>query len=459
MPNAGSSPRGSIAELVALTPDSRDRFVDFLRAASIVVVMLGHWSMAVVARRNGTWEIGNLLTYINGAWLLTWIFQVMPVFFFVGGFSNMVTLDALERRGAGFAEFTLSRTWRLLKPVLVLLALWVPVAIALQATRAVDETILRPATTVVTQPLWFIGIYLIVTAMAPPMRWLHNRFGVGVPLVLIAAACVVDLLRFAGGIGGIGYFNFAFVWLFAHQSGYFYADGTLARTPSRTLLAGVFGGIAALVLLTRFGPYPLSMVGLPGETISNMNPPTVCLIALTVWQISMLVLLRQSVSQWLKRPRVWGSVIAANGMIMTMFLWHLTALLIVALTILPLGFPQPPVNSPGWWLLRPVWIAILCAVTALVVLLLGRFERPGPSSKSQGGSSPAAAVGVAFVIVGICGFAVSGLVDPIHPNGRRLIALPVSPLINSVALGLGWVFFLISRRRERHRPGPLAGIS
>jgi hypothetical protein len=459
MTNAGASPRSSIAELVAATPESRDRYVDFLRAASIVVVMLGHWSMAVVARRNGSWEVGNLLTYVNGAWLLTWIFQVMPVFFFVGGFSNMVTLDAFERRGADFAEFALSRTWRLLKPVLVLLAIWVPVVIPLQATRAVDETILRPATTVVTQPLWFIGIYLIVTAMAPPMRHLHRRFGMAVPFALITAACVVDLLRFGAGVGGIGYFNFAFVWLFAHQLGYFYADGTLARLPSPMLLAGVSGGLAALVLLTRFGPYPLSMVGLPGESISNMNPPTVCLVALTVWQVSMLGLLRRPVSQWLRRPRVWGSVIAANAMIMTMFLWHLTALMLVAIAVLPLGFPQPTVNSTGWWLLRPVWLAILCAVTALFVLLLGRFERPGPSAKSQGGSSPAAAVAVAFVIVGICGFAVSGLVDPIYPNGRRLIALPVSPLINSVALGLGGVFFLISRRRQLLRPRPLAGAS
>ena len=126
MAYAEASSRGRIAEMVAATPETRDRYVDFLRAASIVVVMLGHWSMAVVARRNGEWELGNLLTYFNGAWLLTWIFQVMPVFFVVGGFSNMVTLNALERRNDGYAEFASSRTWRLLKPVLVLLLIWLP---------------------------------------------------------------------------------------------------------------------------------------------------------------------------------------------------------------------------------------------------------------------------------------------------------------------------------------------
>ena len=447
--------RDSIAEMVAATPETRDRYVDFLRAASIVVVMLGHWSMAVVALRDGDWKLGNLLTYFDGAWLLTWVFQVMPVFFFVGGFSNMVTLNALERRGAGYAEFASSRTWRLMKPVLVLLALWLPLATLLQLTDAVDDRVLRPATTVVTQPLWFIGIYLIVTALAPPMRSLHRRFGVRVLVALVAAAVIVDVVRFVGRIEGIGYLNFAFVWLFAHQSGYFYADGALPRAQSFALLVGGAGGLAALVLLTRFGPYPLSMVGLPGETISNMNPPTVCLIALAVWQVSALMLVRRRVSAWLQRPRLWGMVIAANSMIMTMFLWHLTALMIAVVTLLPLGFPQPAVGSISWWLLRPVWITILCALTALFVVLLGRFERPGRGSAGQaGGIGPAAAIGVALVIVGICGFAVSGLVDLIHPNGRRLIALPVSPLINSVALGLGGLFFVISRRAGRSAGAP-----
>ena len=150
--------RRSIADLVAATPESRDRYVDFLRAASIVVVMLGHWTMAVVTRRNGEWEFGNLLTAFRGAWLLTWVFQVMPVFFFVGGFSNMVTLDALERRGAGYAEFISTRTFRLLKPVLVLLAIGLALATIAQIAGFLELDRLRQATPVVTQPLWVIGI-------------------------------------------------------------------------------------------------------------------------------------------------------------------------------------------------------------------------------------------------------------------------------------------------------------
>ena len=448
MSTGDAARRVRIADLVAATPATRDRYVDFLRAASIVVVMLGHWMMAVVTRREGTWELGNLLTEFRGAWLLTWVFQVMPVFFFVGGFSNKVSLDALERRGAGFAEFAATRTWRLIKPVLILLAIWLPIATFAQYSGIVDLTVLRQATTVVTQPLWFIGIYLIVTALAPPMRRLHQRFGVGVLVALIAGAIVVDVLRFRAGTASIGYLNFGFVWLFAHQLGYFYADGTLTRVPTRLLWAGAIVGLVALVLLTRFGPYPLSMVGLPGESVSNMNPPTVCLIALTIWQVSALMLLRSRVTAWLQGPRTWGVVIAANSMIMTMFLWHLSALMIVAITLLPLGFPQPETGTAAWWLLRPVWLAILCAVTALFVYLLGRFERPGRVERSNTGSGSAAAVAITFVIVGVCGFAVSGLVDLMVPNGRQLIALPVSPLINVTALAAGGLLFWWGSRRR-----------
>lgn len=247
------------------------------------------------------------------------------------------------------------------------------------------------------------------------------------------------------GIESVGYLNFGFVWLFAHQLGYSYADGTLTALSRGSLASGAVGGLVALALLTRFGPYPLSMVGLPGETISNMNPPTLCLVALTIWQVSALMLMRSRVSAWLQHPRLWGAVITANAAIMTMFLWHLTALMIAVVVLLPAGFPQPEVGSLAWWLLRPVWLAILCVVTALFVLLLGRFERPAPSSSQARGFAPAAAVAVTFVIVGVCGFAVSGLADLVFPNGRKLIAIPVSPLINIAALVVGGLLFSWSR--------------
>jgi hypothetical protein len=169
MPTGHADRRVRIADLVAATPATRDRYVDFLRAASIVVVMLGHWMMAVIARRDGTWELGNLLTEFRGAWLLTWVFQVMPVFFFVGGFLEQgharrtrttwlgASLNSLLR-GRGDCSSRSSSCWR-------------SGSLSRRSRNTPPSStspLLRQATTVVTQPLWFIGIYLIVTALASP---------------------------------------------------------------------------------------------------------------------------------------------------------------------------------------------------------------------------------------------------------------------------------------------------
>ena len=43
-------------ELADATPEARDRYVDFLRAASILAVVFGHWFIAII------WWRGGLIT-------------------------------------------------------------------------------------------------------------------------------------------------------------------------------------------------------------------------------------------------------------------------------------------------------------------------------------------------------------------------------------------------------------
>lgn len=436
----------SIAELVAATPPSRDRYADFLRAASIAVVILGHWLMAVVERRDGAWHAANLLAEVPSLWPATWLLQVMPVFFFVGGFANAMTLGTLEERGAGYATFAAGRAWRLLKPVAVLLAVWLPLTALAQASGRWSDDELRIASTVVAQPLWFIGVYLIVTALAPPMRRLHRRAGVGVAAALALATGGVDLVRFTLHRDVIGYLNFALVWLYAQQLGFLYADGRLRQARPAALLALALAGLAGLGLLTGFGPYPRSMVGLPGDPVSNMNPPTVCLVALTTWQVALLALAREPVARWLERPRPWGVVIAANSVIMTMFLWHLTSLLVVAAVLVPAGF-QFAAGSGGWWVSRLPWILLLAGVTWALVAAFGRWERTGPAAPrgTRALDTATAALAMALAVLGTCGFAVSGLVGFAAPAERALLGIPVSPLIDLAALAASAALFRPSR--------------
>jgi fucose 4-O-acetylase-like acetyltransferase len=426
-------------ELARATPATRDRYVDFLRIASIVVVVLGHWLMAVVVVRDGEFVIGNVLGMVPLLWLATWVLQVMPVFFFVGGFANLVTLDAQQRRGSSGAAYLVSRAQRLVRPVFVLFAVWIPVALLL-TTFGFDRELLGDATRIVCQPLWFVGVYLMVSALAPLMRWLHGRAPLATLGALAAAAVFVDVLRFAADLGPIGWCNVLFVWLFAQQAGFFYADGTLTRVARRVLALGAVAAVAVLWALTTFGPYPSSMVGLPGDRMSNMAPPTVCLLALTIFQVALVMLARPAVTRWLQRERVWTGVVAGNGVIMTIFLWHLSAMLLAVTVLYPLGFPQPEGGTALWWMTRPLWIVCGLIPLAAAVALFGRFERPRVAHfvATSRASIALAAVGTVLLAVGISGIATGNLGDIVHSTSR-LVLVDITPLQSFALAAAGWL--------------------
>jgi hypothetical protein len=427
------------SRVAAATPAERDRFADLLRVASIVVVVAGHWLMAVVGWRDGRVEGGNAIALVPGLWLATWLLQVMPLFFFVGGLANLVS----ARRARGWAGFVGGRAARLLRPTVAFLAVWTVAAAALGAA-GVPEAVLRPATRLVVQPLWFLGLYLLVVALAPAMLRLHRRFGPAVAVWLALAAATADLAGRAGlpGLERLDDLNFLLVWLFAHQLGFLYADGTLPGWPRRAHLAMVAGGLAALTVLTASGAWPRSMVGLPGDPVSNMNPPSLCIVALTVWLVGPAMLVRAPVTRWLHRPRPWTMVVTAGSSLMTLFLWHLTALVLAVLVLHPLGLTQPPPGTPTWWALRPLWLLVPAAILVPLVGLFARFEHPRPPLWTAAGTPSrrarrlATAAGIVAVILGLLGVAVSGIWPLPGPTGE-LAGLPVNAGGSLVGLGVG----------------------
>jgi fucose 4-O-acetylase-like acetyltransferase len=435
--------RGSSLLVMAdATPPSRDRYVDFLRAVSIMVVVLGHWLIATIYWRDGDVAGENALDVVPGLWVATWMLQVMPIFFFVGGFSNLVTIDAIARRGGGYAEFIHGRVVRLMRPTAVFLAVWVPIAAAVDLLTNLEDDTLEGAGTLLTRPLWFLGIYMIMIAFAPAMVRLHRRRGMTALIWMVVGAAVVDVAAVGFDIAYIGYLNFAFVWLFVHQLGFFYADGSLTRAKPTHYWAFALGGLALLVALTASQIYSPSMVGLRNER-SNTNPPTVVIIALTIWQLGLVMLLRQRITQWLSRRRVWAIVIGLNGVIMTIFLWHQTAMIGAVAAIYPLGFPQPKSGAAQWWFFRPVWILVLLVFLAVLVFLLGRLERGPKAARTieEGQDSwqktLMAAVGTTYVLIGILGFAVSGLEGFASSEGDLLVMFSVNPLLNVIHLAFG----------------------
>ena len=393
-----------LAELAAQTPASRDRYVDFLRAFSITVVVIGHWIITVVLIGHSGLKVLSAVGLISGTWVATWVLQVMPLFFFVGGFSNLVTLDSFKRRGEPVSAFLRTRAVRLLKPTSIFLGVWFFIFVLLTVLFKGNARPAR-ASILVLGPLWFLGVYLIVTFVAPLMRELHRRYHVWVPVILVVLTILVDLFRFRLNIPTVRLMNIAFVWLFAHQLGFFYADGSLQRMPKWAHVAMTLGGLAVLVALTNIGVYPKSMVGtgmgdlcrllnlyaspvypesVVGtglEQVSNMNPPTVCIVVLTCWLVGAAMLLRDPLNRWLARQRPWMTVILANSMIMTLYLWHLTAYAIASMLFYLIGFGCKAVGTPLWWLQRLVWIVVSAIILMGILCIFARFERPARRKK------------------------------------------------------------------------------
>lgn len=426
------------AELAAATPATRDRYVDLLRGASILAVVCGHWLMAVIWWRDSGAGGTNALALVRNVWILTWLLQVMPIFFFVGGFSNATAWESVRRRGGGYADYISGRVRRLMTPTVVFLVAWTVLAnVLVHALGARFEQ----ASNLIAQPMWFIAIYLIVVGLAPPMLALHRRYRFVAPLALASWVVVVDALRLGLHVPLIGWGNYGALWLLVQQLGFFYADGTLERLQRRAFAGAALVGLGALVALTATGLYPFSMVGVPGDKMSNMTPPSAAMLAHTLWLVAFVMILRDPARRWLARRRVWTGVVAVNGVIMTAFLWHLTALMIGVGIFFPLGFPQPDAGTLSWWLLRPVWVGILAAILAGLIKLLARFEHPKRATGTSP-SAPASAIGLAVLVGGIIAFALGGFTGGPQPAG-----LPVLPLLQLGAV-FGGVALLGAWRRS-----------
>lgn len=430
-------------EIAAATPAARDRYADFLRVASLATVVLGHWLMAAVTTgADGGVEVGNLLALRPALQPLTWVLQVMPVFFFVGGFSHALSYRSVARSGGGYAAFLRARLRRLLRPTMLFTAVWAAVALL--------PPVPDVAARLVAQPLWFIGIYLGMVAFTPPLLRLHERYGWGAFAALSAGAVVVDVLRFAFDVPYVPFLNFAFVWLAVHQLGFLRADGRL-RLPAAAATCGLAGAVALVAL----GPYPLSMVGMPGERISNMAPPTLALLCHGVWLVGAVELLRRPAARLLERPRVWRGVVAANGIAMTAFLWHLTAMLAVYGALISLGRTLPAPATAAWWAQVPPRVAAATALTAALVAVFRRAERPPAPRPAQAPgplSGPGAAFGVALALLGVLGLSAVGFGGLLDGHSATLIAFRVTAPAAVLMAVAGWA--LVERAgRVRADPG------
>ncbi|TVR20675.1 MAG: acyltransferase [Nitriliruptor sp.] len=428
------------------TPATRDRYLDLLRVASILLVVLGHWMVRVFTADDGEVTEGYLLEAVPVTQWATLLFNVMPIFFLVGGALNAPSWRRAREEGEHAADWLRRRSRRLLRPLLPLLALWLTIAMVLGATVGEDAMILDPDSALT--PIWFLAAYLLVTALTPVTLRLHEWAG---GLWLIAACAVVavgvDVLRFGPladwvtieGQPAVGAVNYLTVYVLLHQLGYLWADDRLPDRPWQQLALGL-GGAAALVVMVGPGPYPLTMVPIAGTDLpNNLNPPSAALVALGLCQLAVALLAHDRVTGWLQDRRVWTAVALPGGRLMTIFLWHQTAMLAVAnATILTGVWPLTERVDGSWWATRPLWLLLCAAVLGVLVALVGRFESPPPPRPAGLAPRPAAALaglGVTLSAGGVGWLVVAGVSDPAMPLRLPLPAL-VPLAVGLVALGV-----------------------
>ncbi|OBG66493.1 acyltransferase [Mycobacterium sp. E3339] len=347
---------------------ARNLAVDFYRASGVVLIVLGHWLAGSVTYHDGQFGRENPLLDMPWTQWLTWIFQAVPVFFFVAGYAGAVSWA--HRRGAdSFSRqaWIRHRLARVLGPTTVYVALVSALVVVLQV-RNVSGTVLEYAGWAVAMHLWFLAVYVLVVSLTPIAVAAHGRWGLRVPAALAAGVVLVDAVSLAGHVPYVGWLNYLICWGLLYQLGIAWHGGLLAgRRP--VLLAA--GSAVALALLIRVGPYPVSMIGVPGEPIENTTPPTVAMMAFACAQAGLAMALAATLDRVLRHGPVQRVLSTANANVMALYLWHMVPVVIVAIIAYPAGLiPQPSEGSVAWWLVRLEWITILSVVTAVELLLL-----------------------------------------------------------------------------------------
>src|SRR6266536_3115850 len=284
--------------------------------------------------------------------------------------------------GSG-GSFVVGRMRRLLVPSLALLAVWA--AIAAVAEGVFHVYWFGRAALLIVSPLWFIAVYLALVLLTPLAIRLHQRFGPLVVVVMAGLAALVDVLRFGQHLAWAALISLLVVWALCHQLGFFYrrlADGD--RIVAWCL---VWGGLFALVGLVLTTIYPPSMVGVPGDRISNMGPPTLCIVALCFFQTGLVLLVQSWVVERLRRPGWARANKVVTRFALPLFLFHTTGYAIAFALLWLTGYRPSSHPTLAWWAQRPIWLIVPLICTVPVILVFGRRiggpRRPLPTPPPQ----------------------------------------------------------------------------
>ncbi|MBX7451049.1 acyltransferase [Mycolicibacterium sp. 3033] len=415
-------------EVEAATSPERDRAIDVIRITALVGVVVGHTVMATSTIRDDVFVWTNLLTVSPVFQALTWVFQIMPLFFFAGVAASVQTWTP----GASWGDWLMRRCTRLYRPVFSYLAFWGVTLVV--ANQVLPVHVYEPVAGISIQLLWFLGAYVLVLATVPLLARITTtvRFVATVAL-LYGVVAAVDLVRITvDGWSALGYLNFA-MWLIPGAFGVAYRRGLVTGPAALTTAAVAFGVNVALVAV---GPYELSLVGLEGQQLKNMTPPSLLLAGHAIMMCALAIAAAPRIGRWARRPRVWWATAIGNSGAMTLYLWHIPPLLAVHLAFDYLGYPRFDPAARSFLVVSVLQVAIMAAAVATAFVVLRPLEN-GPLPLWDGGrvarpGARSAAVGSLLCLAGAATLASVGW--GLKDLGLPLVAVMLCALVAARAL-------------------------
>ena len=388
----------ALADLATATPPGRNRAIDLYRVVAMVAVAVGHWLvLAVGTDDDGELFARNALEVAPEFAPVTWLFQVMPLFFAVGGFASAMSLDAHRRRQGSDGDWIVQRLRRLVAPTAALASVWLALLVVgglagvggLVALGAIGAAI----------PLWFLANYTIDTALAPTMYSALQRSRAATMAGLVGVFALVEILHVVVGVPWIEHLNWVLGWLLFQMIGFLWRDGVL---PSGGCLAGVAAVLwAAAIAMVALGPWSASMIHVSGQPFSPTHPPSIALVLFGLAQTATAIAAAPAVTRWLERSRrAWGVVIAGNSVSMSVYLWHFTAAVGASAVLYGVGrLPASEVGSAAWWFEKiPVLLVSLVLLVPIVAVVSPVERRALSAERSTWNGRASVAVGLAMLV-------------------------------------------------------------
>ncbi|MFA3838204.1 acyltransferase family protein [Streptomyces aureus] len=372
--------RRTASAIDAKTPAHRDRAIDGLRALALLAVPMGHWLLGGFSL-DGEGALHNASPLSSFGFLapISWMLQMLGIFFLVGGYASVLSYRRTLEAGGSTGAWLRGRLARLGRPVLGVTAVCAALIPALYAL-GVPEKTLHTGSTLAIQPLWFVGVYTVITALTPYCVSAARKLGAWAAAPLLGSVAVIDFLRYGPYADAtpswLSLLNLLPGWMFAYQLGVCWGEKRIGRRGAWALL---IGGAALFATLLLAFHYPESMVGVPGVARTNSHPPSLLVLALAAAQSGAAMLLRDRIGRLLRRPVLWAPVVVINLSAMTILCWHQTALLTAAIPGSFVGAIPGLTTSPdslGWIAARIAWLPVFAGLLVLIGRYTRGFEAP-----------------------------------------------------------------------------------